>query len=346
MKKFTLYVLLISLFCVTPALGQFDILKKAKEKVKEVTRPKTEQSGDSPDSNKKNSSTTDTRMKKPANSGVELVLTKEEYKSFDEAKSYSVNRVVDGDLLWLYIKFKGTLADYVHQNEIVNNDGSFDYILFTEIGEAGTDQSYKANLLKFKKEELNVSELKFNLSPGKPGRNKSLPFFLEVVGGGSPGIWNNEIRVSKSEKFPHTRADFLATVAITCDVSNGFIKYPKMKGDFEIAQYKGVAEENELAEPTDFNDPALKAKVVAKLKTVGITPVKFYFTNEDWETYKNDRTGERYSKMYAAYTYKKGTECMYGIADIQRNYSYALASFGESVIVLRKDFPITCDKLK
>jgi hypothetical protein len=144
---------------------------------------------------------------------------------------------------------------------------------------------------------LNVSELKINLSPGKPGRNKSLPFFLEVVGGGRPGVWNNEIRVYKSQKVPVTRADFLATLPITCDVSNGFTKYRKMKDDFEIAQYKGVAEENQLAEPTEFDDPALKAKVVAKLKTVGITPVKFYFTNEDWETYGNDRTGERYSKM-------------------------------------------------
>jgi hypothetical protein len=352
MKKFTLYVLSLSLFCVVPAFGQFDILKKIKEKAKEATKPKVEQpeSGDAPDANKKNSSTTDTRMKKPVNTGVEMVFTNEEYKNFDEAKAHSVNRVVDGDLLWLYIKFRGTLADYVSPTVVYNDDDSDDFLLFTEIGEAGTDNMYKSDTLFFRKQELNGSELKLNLAPGKPGQNKSLPFFLDVAAGGSYAVRNNEIRISNSPDEPRIRADYLATAAITCDVSRGLTKYKKMKDDFETARYLGVAEENKLPKPTDFNDPALKASVIARLKTVGITPVKFYFTREDWEIRTVEptvnRPGEKYSKMYAAYTYKKGAECLFGYADIQRNYSYAMAAFSEPIIELNKGFPILCEKLK
>jgi hypothetical protein len=350
MKRFTLYVLVISLFCVVPSFGQFDILKKVKEKAREIAKPGDEQSGDASDTDKKNRSTGDVRGKSPVNTGVEMVLTKEEYKNFDEAKAHSVNRVVDGDLLWLYIKFRGTLADYVSPTVRDNDDPSDDFLLFTEIGEAGTNQAYKENTLFFGKEDLNGSELKLNLAPGKAGQNKSLPFFLDVVGGGSYGVWNNEIRISNSPDEPRTRADYLATAAITCDVSRSLSKYKKMKDDFETARYLGVAEENKLPEPTAFNDPALKASVIARLKTVGITPIKFYFTKEDWEIRTVDptvnRPGEKYSKMYAAYTYKKGAECLFGYADIQRNYSYAMAAFSEPIIELNKGFPILCEKLK
>ena len=43
------------------------------------------------------------------NIDVQMVLTNAERKDFAEAKTAAVTKVADGDPLWLYVKFNGTL---------------------------------------------------------------------------------------------------------------------------------------------------------------------------------------------------------------------------------------------
>ena len=179
---------------------------------------------------------------------------------------------------------------------------------------------------------------------GKAGRNKSLSMFLEVVGGGQPGVWNNEIRISNSPVSPRASDDYLAKVAVTANVANGIAKYNKMKREYSQIIQRGTAEDNKLPEPGKYANNALKAQILNRLKEEGITPVKFYFTDDEWGEYTQDNVKQN-RKVYAAYTYKKGAECLYGVAEAVQNYSHLTASYGETIIYTRNDSPIQCADL-
>lgn len=351
MKKLILFSVALIVMAYAPAFGQMNILNKVKEKTKEVTSKTSGQTNQSGSSRNDSMSGVEIGNGKSASNftgkGVEIVLATKDYNSFAEAKPNAVNRIVDGDHLWLYIKFDGTLANYVYKTPYADNDGNINYILFLEIGAQGEESSYDDNSLIFKKEQLNVSELKIALAPGAAGRNKSASMFLETVGGGQPGVWKNEIRVSNSPTVPRRMGDYLAKAPLTCDVSEGLAQYRKMLKNYASIAYVGTAEENKLPEPGKFVNAAIKTQIFEKLKMEGITPAKFYFTDDDWTAYSDSETSRKVDrKIYAAYTYQKGSNCFYGIAEVVQNYSYALATYGESFVTLRKDYPILCSSLK
>ena len=349
MKKIMFLCAALVLALSAPAFGQIgNILNKVKEKTKE-TKEKTKETVDS-SSAAATTGTGNGALKVDSdikNSGVQLVLTTKEYKTFDEAKPNAVNRVTDGEYLWMYVKFNGGLAKYAHRMQYADSEGNINYVLFFEIGAQGEESSYDDASLVFTKEQLNVNELKIALAPGAARENKSLPIFLETVGGGNPGLWKNEIRISNSPTMPRGINDYLAKTLLDCDVSEGLAQYRKMLKNYASIAYVGTAEENKLPEAGKFVNAAIKTQILNKLKAEDIVPAKFYFTDNDWSEYSDSQTNEKlHRKVYAAYTYQVGAECFYGIAEVVQNYSYVTARYGETLVYLRKGFPILCSNLK
>jgi hypothetical protein len=338
MKKTLLstFAIIVLLSSGSVIFGQFDVLKKVKKKVEDAGKT-TETTG------QPNETGSVLKSKATVNNRIGAVLSKGDYKSFDEAEPNAATRVVDGDLLWLYLKFNGTLADHVHKNEYADNDGNISYVLFFDIGAQGETSSYANGSLVFKKDELNVSELKIALAPGRPGRNKSLELFLATVGGGRPGVWQNEIRVSNNPSLSDRNGEYLARIPITCDVSDGLPKYRAMDNEYREIVRKGTVEDNKMPVATAYVNNPVKAQILAKLKTEGIVPAKIFFTTDGWTEYLDSQSNVKQDrKLYAAYLYKKGADCLYGIAEVTQNYSYYTAGYGESNIIFRKDYPIAC----
>jgi hypothetical protein len=347
MKKHILFgfLLLIAAVGCSPVFGQFEALNKVKNKAREAVKKQTSEDASPEPGNDRVPGSA--RIGKTAvDTGLEIVLTKREYKSFDEAKTSSVSRVSDGEPLWLYLKFKDSLAKYAYKNPYADAEGNINYFLYVEIGARGKDGEVYANdVLIFKKEELSQNELKIALAPGRAGRNKSLSMFLEAVGGGDAGVWDNEIRISNVPAAPRSAKDYLARATVTADVSDGIARYRKMKSEYAQTVARGAAEENKLPAPGRYSNDQLKTEILNMLKSEGIVPVKFYFSSDEWVEYTENNVKQN-RKVYAAYTYKNGGECLYGIAEVVQDYSYVSAGYGAANIYLRKDSPILCAGLQ
>jgi len=83
------------------------------------------------------------------NVDVQIVLSKGEYKTFAEAKAAAAQRIVDGEPLWLYIKFRSRLGDYVVTTRHPDDYEMLRYTLFAEVAPRGDFTALSQYAIRF-----------------------------------------------------------------------------------------------------------------------------------------------------------------------------------------------------
>jgi hypothetical protein len=104
---------------------------------------------------------------KPAvmNVDVQMVLSKADVKTFAEAKAAEAKRVTDGDPLWMYVRFKSKLGDYVITTRNPEDREKLRYTLYAEVAPRGDITALHQYSILFAKEDLTATELKIGLAP-------------------------------------------------------------------------------------------------------------------------------------------------------------------------------------
>jgi len=279
------------------------------------------------------------------NVDVQGVLSTQEAKSFAEALLRPATRVADGETLWLYLKFKTRLGDYVLTTRDADDPSKLHYSLFTEIGPKGDVTALNQYLLQFTKDDLAATEIKINLAPGLTGRNRSIPLFLTAAGSAKPGLWANEIRISNQAAVPRDPNTSLATAAVVLDLKGGNAKYKKLDTDYDALILRGTTDLSIMPIAGTFYDAGVRDAVLAKLGLEGIKPANFYFAGDGWSEYMGSTMAmKRERKAFAAYTYQKAAECLYGVATVVQKFDYMNDKFGPSEVSLTKDLAVPCPK--
>ncbi|MEO8041008.1 MAG: hypothetical protein ABI646_00235 [Acidobacteriota bacterium] len=285
---------------------------------------------------------------KPAvmNVDVQLVLSKADYKTFAEAKLAEVRKIVDGEPLWLYIKFKSKLGDYVLTTRHPDDPERLRYTLFADIGPRGDVTAQNQYSIQFNKEDLAATELKINLAPGIFGRNKSIPVFLMTSGAAKTGVWNSEFRLTNTVTMPRPLTANLATVPVTLDFAGGPVKYKKMDADYVSITLRGTSDLTKMPIAGNFFNENLRLRITEKLAAENIKPERLYFSGDDWQEFSSFGMAMAKSrKVFATFTYRQGEPCMYGVAEVVENFDFMQSKFGEAEITLQKDLPINCSEV-
>lgn len=280
---------------------------------------------------------------KPAvmNVDVQMALTKLEYKNFAEAKPNISKEITDGDNLWLYVKFNGKLERYVYR---LQEDLGERYVLFVEYGPEGDTTAKSHQVIEFRKDELNLTELKMSLSPGRAGNNRALAIFSKNVSASKPGRWSNELRITNKPGLPRGINDYLAKVAFVCDFTRGFTKYPKMTATFESMVLRDTLDESKLPIAGTFDDQSVLIAINERLAAEKITPTRIYFAGDNWLEYSDLPTSQRqFRTVTGVVQYQAGAKCLYGTATVLQVYNQAENRYGNSIIAFRKDILTTCD---
>jgi len=285
---------------------------------------------------------------KPAvmNVDVQIVLSKAEYKTFAEAKTAEAKKIVDGEPLWLYVKFKSKLGDYVLTTRHPEDPERLRYTLYAEVAPRGDITALNQYSIRFAKEDLAATELKINLAPGLFGRNKSMPVFLMTSGAAKSGVWNNEFRLTNSTAFPRALNENLASTPITLDLAGGPGKYKKMDSQYDSIILRGTTDLAKMPVAGTFFSEEVKNHVETKLAGESITPIKIYFSGDDWEELASFGISPRKSRrVFATFTYRRGEACFYGVAEVVENYDLIGSKFSEAEIKLQKDLPVLCTEI-
>jgi hypothetical protein len=290
------------------------------------------------------------KAKRPAyppakmNIDVQMVLTNTERRDFADAKALAVTKVTDGDPLWLYVKFNGTLERYVYRTDNPDNES---YMLFLEIGPAGELTGKNHYILNFNRSDLALSELKISLSPGASGHLRSAPIFLRNATAFKAGLWRNEIRLTNRPALPRGPVDYLAKTEITYDLSKGAGKYPGLLKNYPSMIVRGSTDARLIPSPGQFSSAPLRNELDGKLSATGIKPISVYFAGDGWSEYSDSPLSVRQTRTtYAVFTYKSGTNCLYGIAEITQTYDPGTSGYGNTQITLQKDLPAPCGDAK
>ena len=201
---------------------------------------------------------------KPAvlNVDVQIVLSKADVKTFAEAKMAEAKRVVDGDPLWMYVKFKSKLGDYVLASRDADDRQKIHYNLYAEVAPKGETGALHQVTIGFAKEDLAATEFKVSLAPALFGRNKSLPLFLMMTGTTRSGVWNNDVRLSNNVNMPRALTDNLAITPVVLDLSAGSTKYRKMESEYDSIVMRGTADVTNLPVAGSFASDQLKVKLM------------------------------------------------------------------------------------
>jgi hypothetical protein len=282
---------------------------------------------------------------KPAvtNVDVEAVLTRNEYRSFAEAKPNSVALIADGQPVWMYIRFNGKLGDYVLTRPDSDAGGNPKYFLFAEIGPQGEQTVQVQFAVQYAREDLMLPELKINLSPGKAGRNASIPLLLAAAGRAGAGRWNSELRLVNAPDTPREKSRVLANSPFVFDFTGGISKYPKMLRDYDSMVLRGTTDVSRMPVPGLFYSLPLKADIIASLKAEGIVPVRFYFAVDDWEEwYVGGPQPRRTRTVFAVFTYREATACFYGVVRATRTIDERSSSYGRTETAVTKGIPLAC----
>lgn len=343
MKKAVVLVFLLIVSGVIPGYGQIEQRRRQREKMQRAVQAERDRINASRGEQM-------TAIPKPKaavmNVDVQVALAKTEHNSFAEAKPKAVNRISDGDVLWLYIKFNGKLGDYVMTSRDPENPGSLHYRLYAEIGPQGDISALSRIPMKFTKEDLELKELKINLAPGLHGRNRSIPVFLDTAGNGKPGLWNNEFRLTNTPAIPRSLDDNLAKMPIVLDFTRGTDRYRQMETEYDSIVLRGSTDARKMPIPGRFVNDDLKSRIVTNIRFEGIKPVRVYFSGDAWAENASFGVGSHRSrKIFATYTYQKGKSCFYGLAAVEEPYDFVHSKFGEAEIKLQNDFPIPCTDL-
>lgn len=277
------------------------------------------------------------------NVDVQIVLSKADHKTFAEAKAAEAKKIVDGDPLWMYIKFRGKLGDYVLTTRDPDDLERLQYTLFVEVAPRGDITALSQYSIRFVKEDLTASEVKINLAPGIFGRNKSTPVFLRTSGTANTGVWNNEFRLTNTVSIPRGLTDNLATTPVTLDFSGGIAKYRKMDSEYDSIVLRGSTDAAKMPVAGIFFSERVSTKITEKLAAENIRPLKIYFSGNDWQEFASFGMGMKKSRrIFATFTYQRGEGCFYGVAEVVENYDFLESEFGEPEIKFQKDFPVSC----
>jgi hypothetical protein len=279
------------------------------------------------------------------NVDVQIVLSKGEHKTFAEAKAAETKRVSDGEPLWLYMKFKSRLGDYVVTTRHPDDREKLRFTIFAELAPRGDITTLHQYAIRFAKEDLGAKEFKISLAPGMFGPNRSIPVFLLTSGGAQTGVWNNEFRLTNNVSVPRTLTENLASAPITLDFSAGTAKYRKMDSEYDSIVLRGTTDLAKLPVAGTFFSADLAAKITSKLAAEKIVISKLYFSGDDWEelaSFKPPMSKTR--RLFATFTYRRGDNCFYGVAEVVETYDFLESKFGEADIKLQKDLPAECDQ--
>jgi hypothetical protein len=285
---------------------------------------------------------------KPAvmNVDVQMVLSKSDLKTFAEAKAAEAKKIVDGEPLWLYVKFKSKLGDYVLTTRHPDDPERLRYTLFADVGPRGDITAQNQYSIQFNKEDLAATELKINLAPGIFGRNKSIPVFLMTSGAAKAGVWNNELRLTNTITIPRPLTANLATLPVTLDFTGGPAKYKKMDADYVSIILRGTTDITKMPIAGNFFDENLRLRITDKLAAENIKPERLYFSGDDWQEFSSfGVTMAKSRKVFATFTYRRGETCMYGIAEVVENFDFMQSKFSEAEITLQKDLPVSCSEV-
>ena len=286
---------------------------------------------------------------KPAvlNQDVRIVLANRDVRSFAEASSNSIKKIADGESLWFYVKFKTRLGDYVRTLPDPENQPGLIYRLYAEIAPQNDPTALGQYVLDFSKDDLELTELKINLSPGMPGRNAAIPIFLDVAATRRPGVWSNEFRLTNTTLIPRAATENLAIAIVVFEFPGRVTKYPKMREEFESMVLRGTTDVAALPIAGSFYSLPIKTKILARLKADGILPVRFYFPSDGWSEHGASMLfPEKQRKLYAAYTYKKGGNCFYGIAEFKQKFDSSAGLFVDDSIKMSIDFALPCSQIE
>ena len=285
---------------------------------------------------------------KPAvmNVDVQIALSRSDLKTFAEAKAAEVKKLVDGEPLWLYAKFKTRLGDYVVTTRHPDDPEKLRYTLYAEVGPRGDVTALSQYWIQFTKDDLAASEVKINLAPGIFGRNKSIPVFLMASASAKTGVWNNEFRLTNTLTMPRALTDNLATAPVTLDFSGGVTKYKKMSAEYDSISLRGTNDPARLPVPGTFYSAALSELITARLTAENIRQQKLYFSGDDWQEFASFGPPQMKAKrVFATFTYQKDGACFYGVAEVVETYDFAQAKYAAPEIRLQKDLPVPCADL-
>ena len=285
---------------------------------------------------------------KPAvmNVDVQAVLSKGDYKTFAEAKATLLKKLVDGEPVWLYVKFKTKLGDYVLTTRNPDDPERLRYTLIAEIGPRGDVTAQSQYAIRFSKEDLAATELKIALAPALFGRNKSIPVLLMTTGTVKTGVWNNEFRLTNNITMPRALSANLASVPVILDFAGGNAKYRKMDDEYASITLRGTVDTAKMPIAGTFFNEELRARISETLASESITPEKLYFSGDDWQEFGS--SGVMLSKIrrvFATFTYRRADQCFYGVAEVKETFDFMNSKFGEPEIKLQKDFSVPCTEL-
>ena len=347
MKKTFFTGIGIILFCCIPLFGQIQQAERAKERRERLIRASEERERQKEESGRVAAVKTRATV---MNTDVRMVLSRDEYKTFAEAQAKPINRVADGEPIWLNLKFNGKLGDYVFAQPDKEVPGKLRYVLFSEIGPLGDVTALTQFNLVFSPSELTATELHINLAPGIFGKNKSIPLLLKTADNTRPGVWQNEFRIANTAAIPRGPNDFLAKLPVTLDLSGTHTKYRQMWAEYDSMILRGTADAAKMPVEGTFFSSAIKDEVDAKLKAASIVPAKFYFSDDDWGEVASSAfslqdatfSAKKERRIFATYTYQKFGSCLYGVAKVIQSFDEMSAKYLTSAVDLMNDFPIDC----
>ena len=334
--KYTIYCVILVLLSAASVAAQFPQAERQRRRMEASEKAEKE----------KEKAKTNSPAYPPAkmNIDVRMVLTNADRKDFADAKGLAVTKIVDGDPLWLYVKFNGTLERYVYRMDSPEGES---YMLFLEIGPAGELTGKNHYILNFNKPDLALSELKISLSPGASGHLRSAPIFLRNAAGFKAGLWRNEIRLTNRPALPRGPGDYLAKTEITYDLSKSAGKYPGLLKNYPSMVIRGSTDGRLIPSPGQFSSAPLRNELITKLSAAGIKPISVYFVGDGWSEYSDSPLSVRQTRTtYAVFTYKNGTNCLYGIAEITQTYDPGAANYGNTQMTFQKDLPAPCGDAK
>lgn len=340
MKKVLLAALAVILTAVVIAPAQIEQAERFKKRMEQSVKASAEREHDE---RLEAESMLPVPKMAVTNVDVQAVLTKAEFKTFTEAKAAEAKKVLDGEPLWLYLKFKTKLGDYVLTTRNPDDHEKLRYTLYAEIGPRGDVTALNQYAIQFAKEDLAATEIKIALAPALFGRNKSIPVFLMTSGSAKPGVWNNELRLTNNTSLPRPATSNLSIVPITLDFAGGVTKYKKLASEYDSIVLRGSNDVARLPVAGTFFSEPIKAAIAEKLAAEKITPVKIYFSGDDWQEFGSGGfSSTKTRKVFATFTYRSGEACKYGVAEVSQQYDFMQTKFGDPEITIQKDLTAPC----
>lgn len=280
------------------------------------------------------------------NVNVQMALTTENAKNFEDARAKAAKRIRDGETLWMHLKFQGKLGDYVltFRDE---ESGTLRYVLYAETGPQDDPTALAKYAVEFAKEDLASPEVRISLTPLSPGQKFGTPVLLATAATRQPGVWNNELRLTNNPVIPRAPTDNLAKLDFALDLGQGNGRYSGLWAGFRDFGLSGPAADTALPVARSFYSLPIKTAIQSHLTEKGIEPVRFFFAQDHWlETHPSATSKVRERSITAIFTYKKGEECFFGSATAGQTYSLLNSKFDDAKIESRVGMPLDCKELQ